>query len=157
MDLRTLALAVAALVLTACGQDQRKEPVATGTPAATAPPDGRYSQIVAAGGAAPSSLDLKNPSSGNKEAVNEGRMLFTSMNCDGCHGGGGAGFVGPSLNDGRWRYGGTDGEIYQTIFFGRPRGMPAYGGILQEPVVWKLVSYIRSLEPAETVPTERWQ
>ena len=26
------------------------------------------------------------------------------MNCDGCHGGAGAGWVGPRLSDGRWRF-----------------------------------------------------
>src|SRR5437870_6742060 len=29
--------------------------------------------------------------------------LFRSFNCDGCHGGGAVGAVGPSLADGRWR------------------------------------------------------
>ncbi len=156
MDLRTLALAAAALALVACGERQKAPPSLETGERVTAP-DSQYSHIVTAGGAAPSTLDLRNPYSGDKSAVNEGRALFTSMNCDGCHGGGGVGWVGPSLNDGRWRYGGSEGEIYQTVFFGRPRGMPAYGGILPEPIVWKLVTYIRSLEPAETVPTETWK
>ena len=38
--------------------------------------------------------------------------LFGAMNCDGCHGGGGVGWVqGPSLADGRWRYGGTHAGV----------------------------------------------
>ena len=43
--------------------------------------------------------------------------------------------VGPNLGDGRWRYGGADGEIFTSIYFGRPHGMPAFGGALdaEEP------------------------
>src|SRR5207247_4220167 len=72
------------------------------------------------------------------------------------HGGGGAGWVGPSLADGRWRYGGTDGALFQSIFDGRPHGMPAFGGILSPDAIWKLVTYVQSLEPPADVPTERW-
>ena len=79
------------------------------------------------------------------------------MNCDGCHGGGATGWVGPSLVDGRWRYGGSDGEIYLSIFYGRPRGMPAYGGILSREPIWKIVTYLRSQPQPGDVPTESWQ
>jgi cytochrome c oxidase cbb3-type subunit 3 len=82
--------------------------------------------------------------------------LFASMNCDGCHGGGGSGWVGPSLADGRWRYGGQDAEIFNSIFYGRPRGMPAYGGLIGRDGVWLLVSYLKSLPKPEDVPTESW-
>ena len=33
------------------------------------------------------------------EAARQGGVLFNVMNCDGCHGAGGLGFVGPSLVD----------------------------------------------------------
>src|SRR2546428_4335923 len=80
------------------------------------------------------------------------------MNCDGCHGGGGAGWVGPSLADGRWRFGGADGAIFQSIYYGRPHGMPAYGGLLlAPPAVWKLVTHIPSLQPPADPPTEAWR
>ena len=52
------------------------------------------------------------------------------MNCDGCHGAGATGWVGPSLADGRWRYGGSAGEIFRSIYYGRRQGMPAFGGIM---------------------------
>ena len=48
---------------------------------------------------------LRNPYAGEQKSATEGEKLFSSMNCDGCHGGGAVGFVGPSLSDGRWRYG----------------------------------------------------
>jgi cytochrome c oxidase cbb3-type subunit 3 len=78
------------------------------------------------------------------------------MNCDGCHSAGATGAWAPALNDGRWRYGGSDGAIYQTIFYGRPHGMPAFGGILQPPLIWKLVTYLKSLPPPAAVPTQSW-
>ena len=78
------------------------------------------------------------------------------MNCDGCHGGGAVGWVGPSLVDGRWRYGGADEEIFTSIFYGRPKGMPAYGGVIGTEGVWMLVAYIRAQAVPTVVPTTSW-
>ncbi len=103
----------------------------------------------------PRSDTLRNPFTGDARSVSEGGKLWSSMNCDGCHGGG-EGWVGPSLSDGRWRYGGSDGDVYQTIFYGRPNGMPAFGGLLSQDIIWKLVSYIRSLPVPKAVPTQSW-
>lgn len=121
------------------------------------PPTVRSESHVAAGGIAPPAGSLKNPFVGDRAAADEGGRVFTSMNCDGCHGGGASGFVGPSLVDGRWRYGGSDGEIYLSIYYGRPRGMPAYGGILSGDPIWKIVTYLRSQPQPADVPTESWQ
>ena len=112
---------------------------------------------VLAGGAAPPSGTLKNPFGSDSASASAGDQVFGAMNCDGCHGGGATGFVGPSLVDGRWRYGGSDGEIYLSIYSGRPRGMPAYGGILSADAIWKIVSYLRSQPQPASVPTESWQ
>lgn len=123
-----------------------------------APPAVRHEEHVFAGGAAPAAVPWRNPYKGEKRAAKQGGQIFTAMNCDGCHGGGGAGWVGPSLADGRWRFGGTDGDIFESIYHGRPHGMPAYGGLLLSPsAVWKLVTYLQALEPPEDVPTERWK
>src|SRR5207302_11083432 len=48
----------------------------------------------------------------------------------GCHGGAASGFIGPDLADGRWRYGGSDAEVFSSIYYGRPKGTPAFGGVL---------------------------
>jgi cytochrome c len=87
---------------------------------------------------------------------NTGSTLFSSMNCDGCHGGGAIGWVGPSLVDGRWRYGGADDEIFASIFYGRPKGMPAYGGVVGTEGVWNLVAYIKAQAVPSVVPTTSW-
>jgi cytochrome c oxidase cbb3-type subunit 3 len=94
--------------------------------------------------------------SASAETSHAGSILFTAMNCDGCHGGDGAGWVGPSLADGRWRYGGADAEIFASIYYGRPKGMPAFGGRLGTDGVWTLVTYLKSLTPKEDVATESW-
>jgi cytochrome c oxidase cbb3-type subunit 3 len=99
---------------------------------------------------------LTNPLAGNADAAKSGEGLFASMNCDGCHGGGGLGFVGPNLVDGRWRFGGSDGDVYRSIFAGRAQGMPAYGKLLAESTIWQLVTYIKSQPVPVDVATEAW-
>src|SRR5437870_3493812 len=127
MDLRPVALAL--VVSAACHGHE-------------AAPAMRHEARVFAGGVAPAA---------------EGERTFGVMNCDGCHGGGAVGWVGPSLRDGRWRYGGADGDIFQSIYYGQPHGMPAYGGLLPPTAIWKLVTYLQSLEPPANVPTESWR
>ena len=123
----------------------------------TAPPAVSYDQHVDAGGTAPPAGTLENPFKGDKQAAEDGGKLFASFNCDGCHGGGALGAEGPSLVDGRWKYGGTDGEIYHSIFYGRPRGMPAWGGTLPPDAIWRLVSYLESQQPKrDTLSTTSW-
>lgn len=149
-----VASCLAAVVLAALGACGR--PDATGAPAAA-----RHDEHIFAGGAAPAALAAvpgRNPFKGDKQAAEQGGRIFTAMNCDGCHGAGGSGWVGPSLADGRWRFGGADGEIFESIYYGRPHGMPAYGGLLLSPdAIWKLVTYLQALPPPENVPTERWK
>lgn len=122
-----------------------------------APPAVRYPSHISAGGTAPRGATLANPYAGDSVAATGGAALFTAMNCDGCHGGGGTGWVGPSLDDGRWRYGGTAGEIYMSIYYGRREGMPAFGGAMPSNGIWKLVTYLQSLQPPNDVPTESWK
>ena len=117
----------------------------------------RYPANVSAGGVSPAGATLVNPHKGDAQRAKAGEGLFSSMNCDGCHGGGGTGWVGPSLADGRWRYGGADDEVFYSIFYGRPKGMPAYGGILGSEGIWMLVTYLKSLPVPDSVPTQSWE
>ena len=121
-----------------------------------APPSIRYDQHVFAGGVAPPAGSLTNPLHGDRASAAEGEKIFSAMNCDGCHGGGAVGWVGPSLVDGRWRYGGAEGAVFQSIYYGRPRGMPAYGGILSASAIWKIVTYLQAQPVPADIPTERW-
>ncbi len=116
----------------------------------------RHDDRVFAGGLTPPTERVSNSQAENPKAADEGAALFTSMNCDGCHGGGAVGAVGPSLTDGRWRYGGADADLYRSIAEGRPKGMPSFGGALQPAMIWRLVAYIKSLPPPKDAPTESW-
>lgn len=157
MDLRALKLALAMilLALAACSGPEPAESEVVET-SRNAPVAVRYDQWGAAGSLAPPAEDLVNPFGEDPDVAQQGEVLFGAMNCDGCHGGGGVGFVGPSLVDGRWRYGGEDGALFHSIFYGRAKGMPAYGGILSDATVWQLVTYVRSQPVPNVVPTVAW-
>ena len=86
-----------------------------------------------------------NPYRDNVPAMTEGRELFVSMNCSGCHGGRAGGGMGPSLRDVDWLYGSTDAQIFSTIAEGRAHGMPAWATRVNDDQIWKLVAYIKSL------------
>jgi cytochrome c oxidase cbb3-type subunit 3 len=88
---------------------------------------------------------MRNPYTGDKAAIMAGRQLFTGMNCAGCHSGYAGGGMGPSLRDSLWIYGNSDAQIFSTIAEGRPYGMPAWAGRLQDDQIWRLVAYIRTL------------
>jgi cytochrome c oxidase cbb3-type subunit 3 len=88
---------------------------------------------------------LPNPDEGDAQAVEEGHALFIKMNCAGCHGYGAKGGMGPNLTDPYWRYGGVPAQIFNSIYQGRPQGMPAWNPALPMQDIWKLVAYIQSL------------
>ena len=46
--------------------------------------------------------------------------------------------------------------MFQSIYYGRPRGMPAYGGILSPSAIWKIATYLRAQPVPADVPTESW-
>jgi len=147
----SLLLLVPACVLLACA---RENAPAVATP--VSPPAVRYEAHLAAGSTLPPGATLTNPHPGDAAVAKQGALLFTTMNCDGCHGGDASGWVAPDLGDGRWRYGGSDAEVFSSIYFGRPKGMPAFGGVLGSAGVWTLVTYLRSLAVPADVPTESW-
>jgi mono/diheme cytochrome c family protein len=141
--------------IAACTQHEAAAPAVAVTEGA--PPAIAYEAHVQAGGKQPLGGDLKNPLAGDAAAAKNGAALFSAMNCDGCHGGDASGWVAPSLSDGRWRYGGADGEVFSSIYYGRPKGMPAFGGAIGTSAVWNLVTYLKSLPLPETVPTESFE
>lgn len=121
------------------------------------PPSIRYDQHVPVAGLVPPATTLNNPYRGDTLVAVQGEALFGGFNCEGCHAGGAVGAVGPSLADGRWRYGGSDGALFMSIFYGRPRGMPAFGGTLPAESIWRLVTYLQSFQPPDsTISTTRW-
>ena len=85
-----------------------------------------------------------NPAERNAPSVSDGKTLFTSFNCSGCHANGGGG-MGPALMDDEWIYGYYPDQIFRTILEGRPNGMPAFRGRIADYQVWQLAAYVRSL------------
>lgn len=104
----------------------------------------------------PAGLTLRNPHEGDPAAVATGAKLFVAYNCLDCHGADGSGAMGPSLADGRWHFGGAPAEVFESIYQGRPEGMPAWGSLISPDQIWMLVSYVRSLEANKNVTTENF-
>jgi cytochrome c oxidase cbb3-type subunit 3 len=139
------------LAAVSCGRQE-----GSATPPEANLPAVRYEAHIVAGTVAPNGAELTNPHHADPAVAKRGALLFAAMNCDGCHGGDASGWVGPSLSDGRWRYGGADSEVFNSIYYGRPKGMPAFGGALGVDGVWTLITYIRSLPVPPNISTESW-
>jgi len=90
-------------------------------------------------------LPVKNPYEGDKTAVASGAQLFVGYNCLDCHGADGSGAMGPSFQDGRWHFGGSAGDVFESIYQGRPDGMPAWGGRISNEQIWMLTAQVRLL------------
>jgi cytochrome c oxidase cbb3-type subunit III len=82
---------------------------------------------------------------GNTQAIAIGSRLFDWYNCSGCHFHG-AGGIGPAFDDSVWLYGGRIDQIYDSIYQGRPNGMPMWGKILPSSAIWQIAAYVKSLE-----------
>jgi cytochrome c len=143
------------LAMAACTQQGDKK--ASASAAEPAPAGIVYEANVPAGGVEPVPGGTIKKAQLTADAAKAGEGLFGSMNCDGCHGGGAIGWVGPSLVDGRWRYGGAPDEIFSSVYYGRPKGMPAYGGVLGEDGVWMIVAYLKSQPVPTVVPTTNYE
>jgi cytochrome c oxidase cbb3-type subunit 3 len=105
------------------------------------------------GEAASTRLETANPFGTDAVATMEGRRLFLSFNCAGCHGDHAGGGMGPSLRDESWLYGATDANVAASIAQGRAHGMPAWGPKVTTEQVWKLATYVKSLRtPREPDP-----
>jgi cytochrome c oxidase cbb3-type subunit III len=159
MSAPRLRLTLLIATLGACAQGEKAAP-----PAARTADSGKAVSTAAWTGVTPHPRNIQagavlpvdsggNPYIGRKDAVKIGEQLVNRYNCDGCHGDGAAGSVGPTLADGRWRYGGTPREIYQSIYEGRPLGMPSYRAVANEPI-WYLVIYVRSLQDSTDHATQ---
>jgi cytochrome c oxidase cbb3-type subunit 3 len=64
--------------------------------------------------------------------------------------------MAPAFVDGRWHFGGSAADVYESIYEGRPDGMPAWGGLLDRASIWRLVTYVKSLEKGKDVATENF-
>ena len=140
---REFATVAAALVLVACrreDRDFRPPPVPSPAAAATV-------SALRPGGGTPSPSPA-NPYEHNAWALSEGKRLFDSYNCSGCHAHGGGG-MGPPLMDAQWIYGAEPANLFASIVEGRPNGMPSFRGKIPDDQVWMLAAYVRSMAGLE--------
>lgn len=138
-QLITAAAAVAMIAATGCKRETRKfrqSPPSSAAPVVTT--------TTFQPGPATISARSDGPSDENAYDVSEGKTLFNTMNCVGCHSHGGGG-MGPALMDSQWIYGSEPSQVFASIVEGRPNGMPAWRGKLTNNQVWQLVAYVRSL------------
>jgi cytochrome c oxidase cbb3-type subunit 3 len=138
----TAVLALAVLVLSACGREERQNrldpPVAAALDAVAPMPNG-------IGGRPPEVyVALGKPYRSNAYQLTQGKQLFEWFGCQSCHGDGRGG-SGPSLIDGWWQYGPDLVSIYLSIRDGRPHGMPAFRDRLTHEQIWQLSGYIQVL------------
>lgn len=104
---------------------------------------------------------LKNPYTGDAKAIEEGKGLFFSYSCNGCHGGGGGGGMCPPLTNQVWIYGGDDDTLFRLISMGsdklaqagysRKRSekvkgpMPPFGELVENAdELWKILAWVRT-------------
>lgn len=103
---------------------------------------------------------VKNPYTDNAAVIAEGKELFVSKACSGCHGaGGGGGMCPPVIND-TWVYGSDDTTLFNLVKLGsaalQSKGytrvghetivgeMPPFAGVVTDDEEWKLIAYVRS-------------
>jgi cytochrome c oxidase cbb3-type subunit 3 len=158
-------IALMALVTYGIARDSRaQEPVRRGIQLPATTPSGSdlavrfvvHPEHIQPGMATPKGVVLRNPYEGNANAIATGAKLFIAYNCVDCHGADGSGAMGPSLADGRWHFGGEPAAVFESIYQGRPEGMPAWGSLISPDQIWMLVSYVRSLEKNKDVTTENF-
>ncbi|WP_206455544.1 c-type cytochrome [Aurantimonas marina] len=97
--------------------------------------------------------DNVSPVENDPAAVERGMLYFNQFNCVGCHAANGAGGMGPSLSNASFTYGDKPEQIFLTILQGRPNGMPTFGGMLPDEVIWDLVAYIGQISKE---PSGEW-
>jgi cytochrome c oxidase cbb3-type subunit III len=162
---RCLALLCGMCAIAACQRSAAERSDTSGTvgtsPSSTSPEQSATSHLLVAGDSLrfiehpeilpagfPSNLKpllVQNPYEGDKRAIGVGGQLFVGYNCVDCHGAEGSGAMGPSFQDGRWHFGGSPGEVFESIYQGRPDGMPSWGGRISNDQIWMLTAYVRSL------------
>lgn len=104
--------------------------------------------------------EVKNPDTGNPAMIAEGKELFVSMACSGCHGAGGGGGMCPAVINDIWVYGSDDTTLFNLVKLGsaglQAKGftrighenvvgeMPPFAAIVTDEQLWKLIAYVRS-------------
>lgn len=103
-------------------------------------------------GGNPEAAALKSPVASSPASIKAGEETY-QLNCQFCHGpkGMGDGSLAPpdtpSLVDGEWKHGASEGEMFTVIKdgVGPAFTMPPHGDRLSDEDIWNAVNYVRSL------------
>jgi mono/diheme cytochrome c family protein len=121
---------------------------------------------------------LRSPYGDSTAIAQEGQKLYRAFDCTGCHGGGGGGGMAAPLTNEVWIYGSDDDTLFRVIALGtgslspgdafRKQGfvrkgsenvvgpMPPYGEIIKtDNDIWKIIAWIRSINPPRRLPVLR--
>jgi mono/diheme cytochrome c family protein len=144
------------------GDNDEKKPAAADPHKAPAPAAGaKGSAAPAAGGTNEHGLPIvKNPYPDKADMIAQGKELFVSKACSGCHGAGGGGGMCPAVVNDIWVYGSDDTTLFNLIKLGssalQGKGytrigrenivgeMPPFAGVVTDDEEWKLIAYVRS-------------
>ncbi|HTO67280.1 MAG TPA: c-type cytochrome [Bradyrhizobium sp.] len=105
---------------------------------------------------------LRNPYTDDPEKIQEGRKLFLSYSCNGCHGGNGGGGMCPPLSNETWVYGSDDDTLFRLVALGSDQlqaagyyrigmenvigPMPPFGELVKsDDELWKIIAFVRSI------------
>jgi len=95
-----------------------------------------------------------NPLAGDAAAVTAGKNIYRGR-CAVCHGLDAKGYRGSDLTTGDWVHGGSDAQIFKTIFSGVPgTEMPGNANMSDEEV-WMVMAYLRTLSSPGGPAAER--
>ena len=81
-------------------------------------------------------------------AIEEGKTIYSEMNCFACHGMSGEGnAVGPNMTDDYWIHGCDFKSVFNIIKNGNPaKGMTAFKGQISDEKIQKVSSYILTMK-----------
>jgi len=109
-------------------------------------------RIVTSAQGNPEAAKIKNPIAVTPESIAAGKKAYSKCaSCHGINGEGGAGNdlipAAPSLVDGKWTHGASDGEIFNNIKngVGPEFNMVPFKDQLNDGEIWNLVNYLRSI------------
>ena len=69
---------------------------------------------------------MSNPYTDDPSKIEEGKKLYFSYSCNGCHGGGGGGGMCPPLTNDIWVYGSDDDILFRLVTAGQPGSSKSY-------------------------------
>jgi mono/diheme cytochrome c family protein len=117
-----------------------------------------FAQDTPAKGGDPEAARITNPVASSPESIAAGQKTYDTM-CASCHGKGGKGGVvlsviedkggnqPPELDDDKWDYGSSAGEIFKVVKkgLGPDFFMAPFDGRISDTDIWNTINYIRSL------------